>query len=292
MPTDIGIVDLMLDIPEPDTVGQYDFLRPLLRDLESQQEFDFPVEYMFKDVPSLAKGVDSVDVVLHEMDRWGVERAMVGISGNSDHERDHIVRALEQHPDRFFASVHVDPNKGMHALRTIERAQEKYGVKSVQMFPAGYHPQVPINDKRMFPVYAKCIELGLPVCVCAGVPGPRVPMGVQDVALIDEVCWFFPELVFVTRHGCEPWTDLMVKLMLKWPNLYYSTSAFAPKYYPQAIVDYANTRGADKVLYAGYFPTGLSLERIMTDMPNVGFKDDVWPKFLRENALRVFDLPD
>ena len=75
----------------------------------------------------------------------------------------------------------------------------------------------------------------------------------------------FPELVFVTRHGCEPWEDLAVKLMLKWPNLHYSTSAFAPKHYPKAIIDYANTRGADKIIYAGYFPMGLSLERIFTE---------------------------
>jgi len=75
--------------------------------------------------------------------------------------------------------------------------------------------------------------------------------------------------VFVTRNGCERWEQLAVKLMLKWPHLHYSTSAFAPKYYPKAIIDYANTRGADKVLYAGYFPRGLSLERIFRDMPNV-----------------------
>ena len=58
-----------------------------------------------------------------------------------------------------------------------------------------------------------------------------------------------------------------MKLMLKWPGLHYSTSAFAPKHYPKAIIDYANTRGADKIIYAGYFPMGLSLERIMTEMP-------------------------
>jgi hypothetical protein len=81
-----------------------------------------------------------------------------------------------------------------------------------------------------------------------------------------------------------------MKLMLKWPNLYYSTSAFAPKYYPEEIVKYANTRGADKIIYAGYFPMGLSLERIMTDMPNVPFRDHVWPKFLRENAARILDI--
>ena len=101
----------------------------------------------------------------------------------------------------------------------------------------------------------------------------------------------FPELVFVTRHGCEPWTDLAVKLMVKWPNLYYSTSAFAPRYYPKTtVIDYANTRGAERVIYAGYFPMGLTLERIMGEMAHVPFKDEVWPKFLRENALRVLGL--
>ena len=112
----------------------------------------------------------------------------------------------------------------------------------------------------------------------------------QEVRLIDQVMYDFPELVFVTRHGCEPWEDLAIKLMLKWPNLYYSTSAFAPKHYPEAIVRYANTRGADKIIYAGYFPMGLSLERIMTDMKSVPFKDGVWSKFLRDNARRVLKL--
>ena len=86
------------------------------------------------------------------------------------------------------------------------------------------------------------------------------------------------------------WDDLIVKLMLKWPGLHYSTSAFAPKYYPQSIIDYANTRGADKIIYAGYFPMGLSLERIMGDMQHVPFKDEVWPKFLRDNAARILKV--
>ena len=66
-------------------------------------------------------------------------------------------------------------------------------------------------------------ELDIAVFCCAGVPGPRLKMEPQRVELIDEVMYDFPELVFVTRHGCEPWTDLAWKLMLKWPNLHYST---------------------------------------------------------------------
>ena len=136
------------------------------------------------------------------------------------------------------------------------------------------------------------VELDIPFACCVGVPGPRLPMAPQKVELIDEVCWFFPELKFVMRHGAEPWTELAVKLMLKYPNLYYMTSAFAPKHYPQTIINYANKRGSDKIMYAGYFPMGLSLERIFKELPDVPFRDDVWPKFLRENAVRVFKLND
>ena len=124
----------------------------------------------------------------------------------------------------------------------------------------------------------------------AGIAGPRFPSACQDVMLFDQVCYDFPELRIVMRHGAEPWEELAVKLMLKWPNLYYMPSAFAPKHYPKAIIDYANTRGADKIMYAGYYPMGLSLERIFTEMPDVPFRDHVWPKFLRENAIRVFKL--
>ena len=92
------------------------------------------------------------------------------------------------------------------------------------------------------------------------------------------------------RHGCEPWADLAVKLMLKWPNLYYSTSAFAPRHYPKAIIDYANTPRRRQVIYAGYFPMGLTLDRIVGELPDVPFKDEVWPKFLRDNAAKVLGL--
>ena len=287
MPRDVGIIDLMMGIPSPDPKPAYDFMKPLFRDAESLQSFEFPVEYMFKDVPVTATQEDYIKYTLEQMDQYGIERALIGVSADDSTSRE----ALLRHRDRFIPSCGVDPNQGVDALRHIQRMHDEFGIAAVSAFPAGCFPQVPINDKRFYPVYAKCVELDLPICVCAGVPGPRIPMLCQHVELIDEVCWFFPELKFVMRHGAEPWADLAVKLMLKWPNLYYLTSAFAPRYYPKAIVDYANTRGADKILYAGYFPMGLSLERIFRDMPNVPFNDDVWPKFLRENALRLLSLP-
>ena len=180
----------------------------------------------------------------------------------------------------------------MAQVRELRRLKAEFDIRAVGVFPSGTFPQVAINDPLMYPIYSTCVELGIPVFCCAGVPGPRLKMAPQRVELIDDVMYDFPDLTFVTRHGCEPWEDLAVKLMLKWPGLHYSTSAFAPKYYPKAIVDYANTRGADKIIYAGYFPMGLSLERIVTELRDVPFHDDVWPKFLRHNAARVLGLED
>src|SRR5579884_1753880 len=146
----------------------------------------------------------------------------------------------------------------------------------------------------MYPLYATCIELDIPVIVNAGIAGPRFPSRVQHVELFDQVCYDFPELRIVMRHGAEPWEELAVKLMLKWPGLHYMTSAFAPKYYPKAVIDYANTRGPDKVMYAGYYPMGLSLERIFRELEDVPLREHVWPRFLRDNAARVFkiDVPE
>jgi predicted TIM-barrel fold metal-dependent hydrolase len=285
MPADIGIIDTMIGFPVRDFHETYGFITRQTKDRQSREDFRFPVEYLFKGVPEgLREGDDPIGVTLAEMDRFGIERGMVGVGDGTGQ------LAVKRHPDRFIPSTHCDPNTGMEGIRKLVREFETYGVRAVGMFPAGTFPQVPINDRKMYPIYAKCVELGIPVFVCAGVPGPRLKFAPQHVELIDEVMYDFAELVFVTRHGCEPWADLAVKLMLKWPNLYYSTSAFAPKHYPQAVIDYANTRGADKVIYAGYFPMGLSLERIMGDMPHVGFKDEVWPKFLRGNAEKVLQL--
>ena len=284
MPSEIGIIDTMIGFPATD-FSHYEFIRKQLKDSESRDGFDFPVEYMFKTVPKELYGATNpIDITLHEMDRFGVERGLIGV------ENEVNARALKEHPDRFLASSSVDPNQGMEGIRKMVREYEEFGVRAFGAFPAGCLPQVPINDAKFYPFYAKCVELSVPIFVCAGVPGPRIPMACQHVELIDQVMYDFPELVFVTRHGCEPWEKLAMKLMLKWPNLYYSTSAFAPRYYPEEIVKYANTRGADKIIYAGYFPMGLSLERIMTDMTAVPFRDHVWPKFLRENAMKVLKL--
>ena len=285
MPKNIGVIDTMLDLPSPKQKGWVNQFASLFHDKESKEgAFHHPAGFLFKDPVKAERGSDPIGDTLREMDKHNIEYALC-------HVNDEVtVEAITKHKDRFGGSVYLDMNGGMDTVRNLVRAYEQWGVKAAPFFPSGQTPPVPINDKRASPVYAKCIELALPIVVNGGVPGPRMPMDAQYVGYVDEVCWFFPELKFVFRHGCEPWTELAVKMLLKWPNLYYSTSAFAPKHFPKDIINYANTRGADKIIYAGYYPSGLSLDRSFSELPDVPFRDHVWPKFLRENAIKVLKL--
>lgn len=277
-----GVIDLMMQIPGQDQRPWYEFMRPLFMDEASRNYEKMPAEHLFRNVPDLGEQDDFIAYTVAKMDAFGIDKAMVGVNHPQG------VEAIRRFPSRFFGSYHADPNRGMDEVRTLRRMKAELNIKAVTGFPSGLVPQVPIDDRKWYPLYAACIDLDLPFCCTVGVPGPRIPMAPQKVELIDEVCWFFPELRFVMRHGAEPWVDLAVKLMLKYPNLSYMTSAFAPRHYPREIIDFANTRGARQVMYAGYWPMGLSLERIFAELPAVPFRESVWPRFLRDNALEIF----
>ncbi len=279
-----GIVDTLIGFRAERHVKPVAALR------QSDKAEHHPHGYMFRDVPDELREDDDPQLAVREtlelMDQHGIEYGLISLTD------ERAPQALKDYPDRFVGSLAVDGNRGMDQVRDIVRAHEEHGIRAVTTFPAGVNPPIPINDKLWYPVYSKCVELDLPVFVATGVPGPRVKMDPQYVGYLDEVCYDFPELKLVMRHGAEPWEALAVKLMLKWPNLYYSTSGFAPKYIPQAIIDYANTRGSDKLIYAGYFPFGLELSRIFSELDEWSLREDVWPKFLSGNARKLLKLPD
>ena len=176
----------MIGFPDKD-FAVYDFIRNQLKDGEST-DFEFPVEYMFKNVPKELYGSDAdpIEVTLGEMDRFGIEWGLIGCEGEVSR------KALQDHPDRFIPQSNVDPNDVVGAVRKIRREHDEFGTRSVGAFPAGCVPQVAIDDPKFYPVYATCCELDLPIFVCAGVPGPRLPMSPQHVERIDKVLYDFP----------------------------------------------------------------------------------------------------
>ncbi len=237
-----------------------------------------------------ARGGRAVDAslasALGELDRFGVARA--GIVLNEGDDAAHA--ALTQHAERFFAIGEVDPHAGMPELRRLEELARSYELRAVSVSPSLLTPPLAIDDRRFYPVFAKCVELDVAICPSLGVPEERVPLWPQKVGRIDEVACRFPELRIVMKHGCEPWQALAVLLMRKHPNLFYLTSALLPGRIPAEIVAFANEDGAHKVLFASHPPAFVPRERIWKELPEAGFARSVWPRFLRDNAFQVFRL--
>jgi hypothetical protein len=230
----------------------------------------------------------SLELSLAELDRRNIGRGMVVVSSRPDPA---VLEALAAHSDRLFVALRADPHEGMDAVRRIDALSRAYPmIRAVSLSPHQIYPFIAPNSKEYYPIYAKCVELDIAIYINVGFPGPRVPAFTQDPMALDEVCWFFPELRIVMRHGGEPWTDVCAKMLLRWPNLYYATTAFAPRYYPREIIELCNGRAPNKVIWAGYWPI-LSYERLFAEMVQLPLVADAWPRFLAANAIEAFGLP-
>ena len=224
-----------------------------------------------------------VAAALAELDRFGVERA--GISLDDDPE---LARAaLAAFPARFFARTEVDPRRGLAELRRLEALAREHGLRAVTASPARLF--LPIDDKRFYPVFAKCVELDVAICPSLGVPEERVPFSPQKLERIDAVAWFFPELRIAMRDGALPWQALAVLLMRKYPNLSYLTGALLPAMVPAEVIGFANEDGAHQLLFASGSGAARR-EQAVKQLPELPLARAVWPRFLRENAARVFRL--
>jgi len=194
--------------------------------------------------------------------------------------------AVQRYPDRFALSVRVNADEGFQAVRQLERMVRNDGARALRIVP--YRDGKKPSHRSYFPLYSKCIELGIPVTVTVGLPLVPRAGTMQDPRHLDKVCSFFPELILVSAHGGAPWTSTLVALLRTWPNLYHMLSAYTPSRYPAELVEFANSaRGRRKVLFGTDYPL-LSFERARRELPGCGISDEAMPWFTVRNALSLF----
>lgn len=242
--------------------------------------------YLFPGLVERWKAAGTPEGLIGQMDEIGVAKAVLVSGWGPEDSISWVKEALRKYPDRFVASHIVDPKLGLKTIQLIDDLVRNEGYRMIRMF--GFHSQVPYGHQFCYPIYAKCAELGAALALNVGIAGPLVPSAeAQDPMPLDMICAHFPELKLIMAHGGEPWVDLCAKLLLKWPNLYYMTSAFAPKYYPKAIVDFMNTRGQDKIMFASDHPI-IPFDRCINELSLVPFRNDVIRrKFVYENAQKL-----
>lgn len=236
----------------------------------------------------------SPEQFIAEMDEAGYEKVFIAAvkMGSyrgrwlaNDFTSQEVYEMLKGYPDRLVGMAGYDPLNIMKSLNEIETAVKEYGFKGVYAHTLGW--DIPPDDRRMYPCYVKCIELGIPFSIQMGHSLELMPSEAGRPIHIDKVALDFPELPFIASHTGWPWCEELVAMASKHKNVYIDISAHLPKYLDPSIVQFMNTRGQDKVLFG---TNGFGLKRCKQQLLEMPLKDDTKRKILRENAVRLFRL--
>jgi predicted TIM-barrel fold metal-dependent hydrolase len=173
----------------------------------------------------------------------------------------------------------------MSSVRALEAMVRDHGAILARITP--FAVDLPPNHALYYPIYTKCVELGLAISINTGIPGPPAPGECQHPMHLDRVCLHFPELKLVMAHGADPWWNEACRLMIKYPNLYLMTSAYLPKYFPPELIHFMNTRGKGKVLFASDHPA-IQMERCLDEAQKLDLREGVLDRYLYANASELF----
>jgi uncharacterized protein len=241
-------------------------------------------------IPEEAPGIEATVAV---MDAAGVRFGL--LSAWSAPYREPLISNAEvaewvgAHPDRFGGLACVDLDKPMAAVRELRRCVTELGFKGLRVVPWLWN--APPTDRRYYPLYAECVELGVPFCTQVGHTGPLQPSETgRPIPYIDQVAIDFPELTIVCGHVGYPWTEEMIAVARKHENVVIDTSAYTSKRLPPELVGYLKTRsGQRKVLFGTNYPMILPAHAL-DGLDDLGLSDETRDMYLAGNARRVFNL--
>ena len=281
-----GIIDIVVNLYTPQEVE--------LGQTGLDEEFKKQVRMPEK----MRSGVTIPDYI-KKMDQAGIERSLliavragdIRVPESFEVPYESVHKVCSEYPDRFSGLAGIDPFRGMQGLRDLENAVNEMGFVGAHLYP--HWCELPPNHRKYYPYYAKCSELGIPIMMQVGhnlvySRKRRLP-SVGKPIYLDQVAIDFPELKLIGIHIGIPWTEEMISMSWKHENVFTAGDAYAPKYWPESYVHYANSYGQKKVLFGTDWPV-IDPVRAVEEFNQLNFRESASQRILRENALEVFNL--
>jgi uncharacterized protein len=239
--------------------------------------------------PDRLEDAPPMAVTMAALDEAGVDSAIMsawyGPRGDLI-SNDEVAQCCAAAPDRLRGVAGVDLSRPMDAVRELRRCVEDLGFVGLRMLPWLW--EVPPTDRRFYPLYAACVELGVPFCTQVGHTGPLRPSEPgRPIPYIDQVAIDFPELVILCGHIGYPWTTEMIAVATKHENVFIDTSAYAANRYPVELVAYLRGHGRTKVMFGSNYPM-IWPARALAGVPDLELDPETEQLFLSGNAARIF----
>lgn len=301
-----GVIDIMNYAPlvAPGLSGtEYQFeefqtmvrttLRPLLRDGIVTTQWGREVDVA--EPPTEPDPTLDIDGALAELDRTGCEAAVLAClkmwSYRSHHRlimdmpEEVVAEAVQKGGGRFIGTAGYNPFRIDDSLRRIETFVREHGFRYVYFHPMTFG--IAPNDRRCYPLYAKCVELGIPVGLQVGHSAEPLPSNVGHPMLVDDVAIDFPDLKINLSHTGWPWTGEYISMLWRHPNVYGDISAYFPKSLDPELVRAMDRQIRHKVMIGS---NGLDLKRCVEELNELPLRDASKERILRQNAVEFLGL--
>lgn len=240
-------------------------------------------------------GFENAEALIAAMDAAGVETILATDLLAWSYQRQErfakdmtsqIGELTVKYPGRVYGLGDYDPFQIRKSLQKLDADVRERSYKGVYVHIYGY--DIPLDHRKMYPLYAKCDELGIPVAMQVGHVLEAMPSEHGRPIQLDRIACDFPGLTIVGTHTGWPWVEEMIAVTTKWPNVYLNISAWLPKYFGAPLLQFMRSKtGSDKVIFGS---NGLDWQRYLEEMDRLEIAPDRAAKILAGNAKRIYKL--
>jgi predicted TIM-barrel fold metal-dependent hydrolase len=243
-----------------------------------------------------SQNIQSLNGFQDEMKNAGIDKVVIQMPGEKGvparPANEQVSMLLRMLPDKFIGFAGFDPNQGEEAVADIEHAVKELGFKGLKTVSSLL--ELNINDKALYPCYAKAQELGVPIMIHTGasslVMGYRVKY-VQPL-MVDDVAFDFPDLKIICAHmGGHDYMDVH-SILVRHPNVYADLCFWPlnPRYKDLIPWRLLEETVPDKILLGSDYPCGQTPKEAVETVRALPISEDFKLKILGENAARLLGL--
>jgi hypothetical protein len=225
-----------------------------------------------------------------------IDVACIGTGKHASAE--HTLSLAAKYPDRFIPWARVNASEGDAGVSRLEKLVKEQGLRGLEI--SCFREKLYANDPGYYPLYAKCVELGIPARVyCSMNYAADRPMDLGRPLYLDRVCIDFPELKVIAGLGGWPWVPELVGAARRHKNLYVDLAAHRPRNIPkpgsgwEMILQFGNTLLQDRMLFASSWMTlGMRPADIVSEYNDLPLRKGVREKWMGINAQKLLRLAD
>jgi hypothetical protein len=308
VPTEEIVVDLAVSLPPQMARYLKDIFGPRVAPalgLTAEELYRMKVNLSEDDLrkaltPLMKPMATPLDVFVRQLDEMGVEKAVIfnldeeTPSGLKGLPNDYYADIVRQYPDKFIGMAGIDPLKGMAAVREIRRSYD-LGLRGIGVRPFMFG--IPPNHAKMYPLYATCVEMDIPIWFHTGINYSTNNMEVERPIYFDIVAQDFPELKIIAGHGGWPWIPEMMAVARRNANVYIDIASVEPRYLGmpgsgwETLMNLGNSILQDRILFGStWLFMGRTIKQLADGVMELPLKETVKHKWLYDNAAQLFGL--